>query len=120
MNFVLGHAISLSVDLLYHRCHLASRETLSLILVFSRLTSYKVRGVGKGGWWGVLCSVQDTLGPAYNEFGYNEHQATKNRFLCISIIDCNVKNNEHPLMNCSFFCIFLLVVSGTLCKSNCI
>ena len=42
------------------------------------------------------------------------------RFLCIKIIDCNVKkfgNNEHLLISSSFwgrfFCIFLLVVSGT-------
>ena len=44
-----------------------------------------------------------------------------NRFLCIKIIDCNVKKfgyNEHPLLMISFFCIFLLVVSGTLCKVN--
>ena len=32
-----------------------------------------------------------TLDPAYNEFGYNEHSAITSRFLCIKIIDCNVK-----------------------------
>ena len=39
----------------------------------------------------------DTLAPAYNEFGYNEQPAITSRFLCI--IDCNVKrfgyNNTH-------------------------
>ena len=38
------------------------------------------------------------------------------RFLCIKIIDCNARKlsyNEHPLVTYSFFCIFLLVVSGT-------
>ena len=47
------------------------------------------------------------LGPAYNEFGYNEHPATT-RFLCIKIIDCNVKKfdyNEYPVETSSFFCI---------------
>ena len=36
----------------------------------------------------VVCS---TLGPAYNEFGYNEHLAVTSRFLSIKIIDYNVK-----------------------------
>ena len=46
--------------------------------------------------------------------------ATTSRFICIKIFDYNAKKfgyNEHPLplaMN-SFFCIFLLVVSGTQC-----
>ena len=31
-----------------------------------------------------------TLGPAY-EFGYSENPTTKGSFLCIEIIDCNVK-----------------------------
>ena len=31
-----------------------------------------------------------TLGPAYNEFGYNKHLTTMSRFLCIKIIDCSV------------------------------
>ena len=55
----------------------------------------------------------------YNEFGYNEHLAITSRFLCINIIDCNVKKfayNEHPLVTNSFFCIILLVVSGTQCN----
>ena len=37
------------------------------------------------------------------------------RFLCIKIIDCNVKKfgyNEHPLVTTSVFCIFLLDVIG--------
>ena len=54
-----------------------------------------------------------TLGPAYNEY-----PAKTSRFLCIRIIECNVRKfgyNEHPLKTSSFFCIFLLVVSGTQC-----
>ena len=47
-----------------------------------------------------------TLGPADNEFGYNEHTATISRSLCIKIIDCSVKKfgyNSHPLIRSSFF-----------------
>ena len=61
----------------------------------------------------------NTLGPTYNEFGYNKHPAITSRFLCIKIIDCHVKKiiyNEHPLTTSSFFCMFLLIVSGTQCK----
>ena len=57
-----------------------------------------------------------TFCPAYNEIGYNEHQAITRRFLCINIIDYTVKKfayNEHPPITSRFFCIFLLVVSGT-------
>ena len=32
----------------------------------------------------------NTLGPAYNEFGYNEFPAITSRFLYIKIFDCNV------------------------------
>ena len=56
-----------------------------------------------------------TLGPAYNEFGYNEHTAVTSTFLCIKIIDYYVKKfgyNEHSLITSSFFCMFLFVVSG--------
>ena len=56
------------------------------------------------------------MGPAYKEFGYNEHPAAASRFLCIKTIDCNVKKfryNEHPLITSSFFFIFLLFVGGT-------
>ena len=59
------------------------------------------------------------LGPAYNEFGYNEHPSTMSRFLCIKIIDCNIKKfgyNEHPLIMSSFLCIILNVVNGTRCN----
>ena len=38
--------------------------------------------------WSCSCA----LGPAYNEFGYNEHPAITSRFLSIKIIDRNVKN----------------------------
>ena len=47
---------------------------------------------------------------------YNEHLATTSRFLCIKIIDCNVKKfgyNQHPLIASSFDYVFLLVVSRT-------
>ena len=33
----------------------------------------------------------DPLGHNYNEFGYKEHLAIANRFLCVKITDCNVK-----------------------------
>ena len=62
--------------------------------------------------------VSFTLGPAYNEFIYNEHPAITSSFLCIIVIDNNVKKfgfNEHSLRTDSFFCIFLLVVSETQC-----
>ena len=57
-----------------------------------------------------------TLGPAHNELGFRYYLVITSRFLCIRITNCNVKNfgnNEHPLTTSSFFCIFLLVVSGT-------
>ena len=41
----------------------------------------------------------NTLGPAYNEFGCNEYPAITNRFLCTILIDSNAKKfdyNEHP------------------------
>ena len=43
---------------------------------------------------------QSTLFPTYKEFGYNEQPAMTIKFLCIKIIDINVKkfdNNEIPL-----------------------
>ena len=54
------------------------------------------------------------LGPAYNEFCYNEHPAITSRFVCIKITDSNVKKfgyNEYSLATSSFPCIFLLVTS---------
>ena len=33
--------------------------------------------------------------PAYNEFGYSEHPAILGRFLCIKIIDCDVKKSGY-------------------------
>ena len=59
---------------------------------------------------------QYTMGPAYNEFGYNEHLVVEIRFLCIKLIDCNVKKfgyNEQPLITSSSLCIFLLVTNPT-------
>ena len=67
-----------------------------------------------------MISEEDTIGPDYNEFSYNEEPAAKNRFLYIKLIDCNVKKfgyNEHPLITSSFFRIFLLVVSRTQCNA---
>ena len=61
---------------------------------------------------------RNTLGPAY-EFGYNEHSAITNSFLCIRLIDSNVKKfgyNKHPLRNNSFFSICLFVISGPQCN----
>ena len=63
-------------------------------------------------------TVHGTLGPAYNEFGYNEHPVIATKFLCIELIDYNVKKfayNEHPLLTSSFFYTFLLLVSGIQC-----
>ena len=54
---------------------------------------------------------QSTLDPAYNE-----HLVITSKFLCIKIIDCNVKKfsyNKHPLLTSSFFCIFF-----TRCKRD--
>ena len=47
-----------------------------------------------------------TLGPAHNESCYNKNPAILSRFLCIKVIDCNVKMfgyNEHPLQGSHFF-----------------
>ena len=41
-----------------------------------------------------------TLGPAYNKFVYSQYPVTASRFLCIKLIDGNIKKfgyNEHPL-----------------------
>ena len=35
--------------------------------------------------------VACTLGPSYNEFGYNEHPAVTRESLCVKIIDSKVK-----------------------------
>ena len=56
-----------------------------------------------------------TLGSAYDEVGYNKHPTTTSRFLCIIIIDSNVKMfgyYEHPPTMSSFLCIYLLVLNG--------
>ena len=62
-----------------------------------------------------LTSAWSTLGPAYNKFGYNED------IFCIKIIDSNVKKfgyNKHLIFTSSFFCIVLLVASGTTVDRN--
>ena len=58
------------------------------------------------------------MGPAHNDFGYNEHLAITGWFLFIKIIDSNGKEfgyKNHPFITGNFFCIFLLVGSGTQC-----
>ena len=40
---------------------------------------------------GILTVEPITLGLAYNEFGYYEHPSTTSRFVCVKIIDSNVK-----------------------------
>ena len=55
-----------------------------------------------------------TLGPAYNDFGYNEHPTVTIGFLYIEIIDSSFKKfgyNEHPFRTKSYFCIFLAKLS---------
>ena len=54
----------------------------------------------------VSLTVYDTLGPAYNEFSYNEHPLTTSSFLCIRLIDSNVNKfgySEHPPKTSSFY-----------------
>ena len=64
-----------------------------------------------------LCSFKFyiTLGPVYNEFGYNEHPAITSRFLFIILIHSNVKKfgykKHSPTMN-SFSCSFLADLNG--------
>ena len=54
-----------------------------------------------------------TLGPAYNEFGYNEQTPVTSRFLCIKIIDCNfAATTSWTVITSSFFCIFYLLQVG--------
>ena len=51
-----------------------------------------------------------TMGPVYNE-----DPATTSRFLCIKIIECNVKKfvyNEHTLTTTSFFESFYSLQEG--------
>ena len=57
-----------------------------------------------------------TLGPAYNEFGYNENLLTTSRFLHIKIIDINVRLLQNSPRTSSFLCIYLFVLSGTQCR----
>ena len=40
-----------------------------------------------------------TEGPAYNEFGYNEHRIEGTDFFCIKIIHCNVKKFGYNICN---------------------
>ena len=52
-----------------------------------------------------------TLGPTYNEFRYNEHLTITTRFLCIKNINNIAKRFGYTTS--SFFCTFVLAVSGT-------
>ena len=49
---------------------------------------------------GIMLSYTYTLGPAYNEFRYKEDPGITYKFLCIKIIDWNVKqfgyNDQFP------------------------
>ena len=81
------------------------------VLTFNGLRPLNVNA---GRIWQKMMNYRNTLGPAYNEFGYNEHPAISSRFLCSIIIGSNVKKfgyNEHLPTMSSFFCIFFLVVS---------
>ena len=54
----------------------------------------------RGGRVSRYCRNVSTQGPSYNEFGHNKHPALAIRFVCIKIIDCNLKKfdcEEHPL-----------------------
>ena len=65
---------------------------------------------------------QITLGPAYNDFGYDKHAAINNLVPSQHpIIDNNVKilyYYEHPVTTSTFSYIKVLVVSRTQCKWN--
>ena len=55
----------------------------------------------------VQCVLAIMMGPAYNEFDYNERSATASRFLCIKVTDWNVEKfgyNEHPFTASRFLC----------------
>ena len=58
-------------------------------LVYGRCINAYHQGRIVGGSSGKFSFVV-TLGPAYNEFGYNEHSAISSRFLCSIIIGSNV------------------------------
>ena len=61
--------------------------------------------------------MANTLGPAYNDFGYNDHLAITSRILCIKIIDNGKKfgYSEQTLHEVVSIASFLLGVSGTQC-----
>ena len=62
-----------------------------------------------------------TLGPACNEFGYNEHPLATSEFLCIKIIDSNVEkpsDYQHPPTTSNFLCTYLLVLSENHCMCS--
>ena len=107
------------------------KKTMLHIMMFTWHSGYEIRDSGKYQpspnvtyhiQWPLCENVnvtKRTLGPTYNEFGYCEHPATTSRFLCIKIIDSNVKKfgyYEHTPTTCSFLCIYLLVISGTQCN----
>ena len=61
--------------------------------------------------------MANTLGPAYNDFGYNNHLAITSRILCIKIIDNGKKfdYSAQTLHEVVSIVSFLLAVSGTQC-----
>ena len=68
----------------------------------------------------IVGQVLYTLGPVHKEFGCNEHPAITSRFLCIKIMDCNVKKfgcNEHPAKTSRFLCI--KIIDCTVKKFGC-
>ena len=66
--------------------------------------------------------ARTTLGPAYNEFGYNEHPAITSNFFSQKkslLIDINVKKvhlQRVPLITSKVLSKKLLVVSGAQCS----
>ena len=67
----------------------------------------------------VQCEYIITLGPNYNEFGYNDHPAVRSGFLSIKIIDSNSKKfgyNGHALIKSS--CFYICLLTGTVTQYN--
>ena len=86
------------------------------MVIVSKMRSNDFQDIGRK-FTRLTFFLKTTLGPAYDQFSYNEHPATISRFLCIKIIDCNVKKfsyNEHPLITSSFFLNIFLGVKKFL------
>ena len=66
----------------------------------------------------IWCWRLTTLGPAYNEFGYNEHPAITSNFFLWEKNTSDVKKvqlQRVPLITSKFLWIKLLVITGTQC-----